>query len=59
MGFIKNALIGIAVYETVNYLMTPDELGRTKIDEIKEKAPEWVEKARAIKEDIQNIKMPV
>jgi len=58
MGFIKNALIGIAVYEAVKYLITPDELGRTKIDEIKEKAPEWLEKAKAVKEDIQNIKTP-
>lgn len=58
MGFIKHALIGIAVYEAVKYLTRQDEFGRTKIDEIKEQAPEWLEKARSIKDDIQHGKLP-
>lgn len=58
MGFIKHALIGIALYEGIKYLTRQDEFGRTKIDEIKEKAPEWLDKAKAIKEDIQQGKLP-
>ncbi|RYG21107.1 MAG: YtxH domain-containing protein [Chitinophagaceae bacterium] len=50
MGFIKNALIGIAVYQAVKYLTKQDEFGRTKIDEIKDRAPEWIDKAKAMKE---------
>lgn len=58
MGFIKHALIGIAIYEAAKYLTRQDEFGRTKIDQIKEQAPEWLDKAKAIKEDIQQGKMP-
>ncbi|WP_039865936.1 hypothetical protein [Pedobacter sp. BAL39] len=58
MGFIKHALIGIAIYEGIKYLTREDEFGRTKIDEIKERAPEWLEKAKAAGEDIQHGKLP-
>ena len=58
MGFIKNALIGIAIYKTVQYLTKPDVFGRTKIDELKEKAPEWINKAKSIKEDLQEDTIP-
>ena len=58
MGFIKNALIGIAVYKAVQYLTKPDVFGRTKIDEIKDKAPEWIDKAKAIKADLQDGRVP-
>lgn len=53
MGFIKNALIGIAIYKAFEYLTKPDAFGRTKIDEIKEKTPEWIDKAKSIKQDLQ------
>lgn len=58
MGFIKHAIIGIAVYEAIKYLTREDEFGRTKLDEIKEKAPEWIEKAKTIKSDIQEGNLP-
>lgn len=58
MGFIKHAIIGIAIYEGLKYLVKQDEFGRSKLDYIKEQAPEWLEKAKAIKEDIQDGKMP-
>jgi hypothetical protein len=58
MGFIKHAIIGIAIYEGLKYLVKQDEFGRSKLDDIKEQAPEWLEKAKAIKEDIQEGRMP-
>jgi hypothetical protein len=58
MGFIKHAIIGIAVYEGLKYLVKQDESGRSKLDDLKEQAPEWMEKAKAIKEDIKEGKMP-
>jgi hypothetical protein len=58
MGFIKHAIIGIAIYEGLKYLVKQDEFGRTKLDDIREQAPEWLEKAKNIKEDIQEGKMP-
>jgi hypothetical protein len=58
MGFIKHAIIGIAIYEGIKYLTRQDEFGRTKLDEFRERAPEWLEKAKEIKEDIQQGKMP-
>jgi hypothetical protein len=58
MGFIKHAIIGIAIYEGIKYLTRQDGFGRTKLDELKERAPEWLEKAKEIKEDIQEGRMP-
>lgn len=58
MGFIKHAIIGIAIYEGIKYLVKPDEFGRTKLDDIREQAPEWLEKAKNIKEDIREGRMP-
>lgn len=52
MGFIKNAIVGVAIYEAIKYLTKKDEFGRTKIDELKEKAPEWVDKAKAMRDDL-------
>jgi hypothetical protein len=58
MGFIKNALIGIAIYETIKYLAKQDEFGRTKFDDLKEKAPEWIEKAKTLKSDLLDPEAP-
>lgn len=58
MGFIKHAIVGIAIYEGLKYLVKQDEFGRSKLDDIREQAPEWLEKAKAIKEDIQEGRMP-
>lgn len=52
MGFFKNAIIGVVIYQAWRYLTKKDEMGRTKIDEIKEKAPEWIEKAKSLRDDV-------
>ncbi|MGE6219049.1 YtxH domain-containing protein [Nubsella zeaxanthinifaciens] len=53
MGIIRTALIGAAVYGAVKYLTKKDVLGRTKLDEIKDRAPEWIEKARSAANDFK------
>jgi hypothetical protein len=58
MGFIKNALIGIAIVEAIKYLTRKDALGVSKIDEIREKAPEWLDKAKAVTKDIKAGQLP-
>lgn len=62
MGFIKHALIGIAIYKAIEYLGKKDEFGITKFDQLKdelqEKGPEWVEKVKEMKEDVLEGKMP-
>ncbi len=46
MGLLKTALIGAIVYGAVKYLTKKDALGRSKFDDIKEQAPEWLERAK-------------
>mgnify|MGYP003576948143 CR=1 FL=1 len=58
MGFIKNAIVGIAIFEAIKFLTKKDALGNSKLDEIKEKAPEWVEKAKAAATDISAGHLP-
>jgi hypothetical protein len=58
MGLFKTALIGASVYGAVKYLTKKDALGNTKLDEIKEKAPEWLEKAKAATTDLKSGTMP-
>jgi hypothetical protein len=58
MGFIKNAIVGIAIYEAIKYLTKKDALGNTKLDQIKEKAPEWMEKAKAVTSDLKAGNLP-
>lgn len=58
MGFIKNAILGIALYEGIKYLTKKDALGISKFDKIKEQAPEWLEKANNLTTDLQEGKIP-
>jgi len=58
MGLLKTALIGAAVYGAVKYLTKKDELGRSKMDDIKEQAPEWLEKAKATVNDLKAESFP-
>jgi len=53
MGLLKTALIGAAVYGAVKYLTKKDNLGQSKLDQIKEQAPEWLEKAKASLNQVQ------
>ncbi|MGA9650937.1 hypothetical protein, partial [Pedobacter sp.] len=54
MGFIKNAIVGIALYEGINYLTKKNALGISKLDQIKEQAPEWLDKAKEVTADIKD-----
>ena len=47
MGLLRTAIIGAAVYGAYKYLTKPDETGRTKLDDLTDQAPEWIEKAKA------------
>ena len=62
MGFIKHALIGIAIYKAVEYLSKKDEFGVTKFDQIKdelqEKGPEWIARMKEMKEEVLEERMP-
>ncbi len=58
MGFIKNAIVGIAIYEAIKYLTKKDALGYSKFDELKEKAPEWIEKTKEAVDDIKHGHLP-
>ncbi len=53
MGLLKTALIGAAVYGTIKYLTRKDMNGRSMVDDIKEKAPEWMEKVKNMKREFQ------
>ncbi|WP_316771488.1 YtxH domain-containing protein [Pedobacter frigiditerrae] len=57
MGFIKSALIGAAVYAAVQYITKKDVLtGRSILDDILERAPEYIEKAKIYAKEVE-IKM--
>ena len=53
MGLLKTALIGAAVYGAIKYITKKDENGRSIVDNIKDKAPEWMEKAKNIKDEFR------
>lgn len=57
MGLFKTALIGAAIYGAVKYLTKKDATGRSKFDDIKEQAPEWIEKAKNVAADLKT-KLP-
>ena len=55
MGLLKTALIGAAVYGAVKYLTKKDEIsGRSIVDDLKDKAPEWIDKAKAYTNDMES-----
>jgi len=51
MGLLKTALIGAAVYGAIKYVTKKDVYGRSVLDDIKDKAPEWADKAKQFKDD--------
>ncbi len=53
MGLLKTALIGAAVYGAIKYVTKKDENGRSIADDLRERAPEWMEKAKNLKSDMQ------
>ena len=55
MGLLKTALIGAAVYAGIKYITKKDEItGKSVIDDLKEKAPEWKEKAKEYQRDFES-----
>jgi hypothetical protein len=54
MGLFKTALIGAAIYGAYKYITKTDDVtGKSIVDDLKEKAPEWIDKAKAYKEDLE------
>ena len=54
MGLFRTALIGAGLYAAYKYITKPDEItGKTIVDDLKEKAPEWIDKAKTYKEDLE------
>lgn len=53
MGLLRTALIGAAVYGAFKYLTKKDGLtGRSTLDDLKDQAPEWLEKLKSYKEEM-------
>lgn len=53
MGILKTALIGLAVYGAVKYITKKDDItGKSIVDDLKEKAPEWADKAKSYAENM-------
>ena len=46
MSLFKNLLIGAAVVAGVNYITKKRPDGKSMVDDLKEKAPEWINKAK-------------
>lgn len=53
MGLFKTALIGAAIYGAIKYVTKKDINGRSIADDIRDKAPEWIEKAKNLKRDLK------
>ncbi|MCX2574917.1 YtxH domain-containing protein [Pedobacter sandarakinus] len=54
MGLLKTALIGAAVYAGFKYVTKKDQItGKSVIDDLKDKAPEWKEKTKGFQRDLE------
>ncbi|RZK14007.1 MAG: YtxH domain-containing protein [Pedobacter sp.] len=58
MGFIKNAIIGIAIFEGIKYLSKKDLLGTSNFEKIKEQIPTYIDKAKEVSQDLSAGKLP-
>lgn len=52
MGLLRTVLLGAAVYGVIKYVTKKDINGKSVIDDLKDQAPEWSEKAKRFKEDL-------
>lgn len=52
MGLFKTLLIGAAAYGAYKYATKKDASGRSMVDNIKDKAPEWKEKVMQFKDEV-------
>lgn len=54
MGLFRKAIIGAAIYGAYKYITKPDGVtGKTIVDDLKEKAPEWLDQAKSFKNDLE------
>ena len=54
MGLLKTAILGAAVYAGFKYVTKKDPVtGKSIVDDIKDKAPEWKEKAKDYKREFE------
>lgn len=53
MGLLRTLLLGAAAYGAYKYATKKDVNGRSMVDDIKEKAPEWKEKIKRFKDDVE------
>lgn len=58
MGFIKNAIIGIAIFEGIKYLTKKDLLGTSNFEKLEDQVPGYIDKAKAATEDLSAGKLP-
>jgi len=55
MGLLKTAIIGAAIYAGVKYITKKDPVtGKSVVDDLKDKAPEWMEKAKGYGNEFEN-----
>lgn len=52
MGLLKKLIVGAAVYGAIQYVTKKDVNGKSIIDDLKEKAPQWKDTAKRFKEDL-------
>ncbi|KLT65344.1 hypothetical protein [Pedobacter sp. BMA] len=54
MGLLKTAILGAAVYAGFKYVTKKDPVtGKSIVDDLKDKAPEWKEKANNYKREFE------
>lgn len=53
MGLIRTLLIGAAVYGAVKYATKKGDNGKSLVDELRDQAPEWLDKAKEFGEDVK------
>jgi hypothetical protein len=53
MGLLRTLLLGAAAYGAYKFATKKDVNGRSIVDDIKDKAPEWKEKIKQVKDDIE------
>ena len=52
MGLFRTALIGAAIYGAFKYITKKDDFtGKSLVDDVVEKTPEWIEKAKTYAND--------
>lgn len=54
MGLLKTAIVGAAIYAGIKYITKKDPItGKSVVDDLKDKAPEWMEKAKDYKNEFE------